>query len=263
MEHHSGFSNKERVDLYRGWALVLFLLVASFGVWKVAESYSDRVDPVSFRSFGVSGEAKASIVPDIAEFTFSVVTEGGKELAELQLENTNRMNSALAFLKQNGVDEKDIKTQQYNVSPRYQYSACSTGVCPPPQIVGYSVTQSVLVKARDFGKVGELLSGVVKNGANSVSEMRFTVDDATDAHGVARAEAIAKAKTKAEGIAHAGGFKLGRLLSIDEGISGVPYASSYARFGMGGDAMMEKAPTIAPGVDETTIVVNLRYEIRD
>lgn len=264
MEHHVVSSGEHRVTLYRNWALVIFLLIASLGVWKVADTYTRRVDPTSFRSFAVSGEAKAIVIPDIAEFTFSVVTEGGKDLSALQLENTNRMNSALAFLKQSGIEDKDVKTQQYNVSPRYEYNSCNAGgACPPPQIVGYSITQSVLIKARDFSKIGELLSGIVKNGANSVSEMRFTVDDATDAQALARSEAVAKAKTKAESVAKSAGFKLGRLLSIDEGISGIPYPISYTRFGMGGDAMMEKAPTIAPGVDETTIMVTLRYEIRD
>lgn len=263
MEHNKSFLFGHSVEFYRSLALTLFLVVAMVGVWKIADSYANRVDPVSFRSFAVSGEGKSVAVPDIAEFSFSVITEGGKDIAALQSENTNKMNSSIAFLKQNGIDEKDIKTQNYNLSPRYEYRSCTTGICPPPQIVGYSINQSVVVKVRDFSKIGELLSGIVKNGANSVSDLRFTLDDPTSVESEARAEAIEKARVKAEAVAKAGGFSLGRLLSIEETPGYYPLYSSVG-FGRGGDAMMEKsAPAIEPGSQETSVTVTLRYEIRN
>jgi uncharacterized protein YggE len=264
MDNHVS-QNERNVALYRNWALVLFLLVATFSVWRISAAYADRVDPTSFRSFMVSGEAKTSTAPDVAEFTFSVLTEGGKDLAALQTQNTNSMNSALAYVKQNGVDEKDVKTSQYNVSPRYEYSSCTGGgTCPPPQIAGYTVSQSATVKARDFSKVGDLLAGVVKNGANSVSELRFTLDDPTESAARAREEAMGKAREKAEAIAKSGKFRLGRLLSIDEsgGVS-TPMPYYFGRGGVDNMALEKAAPSIAPGSEETTVTVTLRYEIKD
>lgn len=254
---------EQKIKNYRNAILILFLIVASFAVWKFVDAYANKVDPASFRSFTVSGEGKSVVVPDIAEFSFSVVTEGGNDLAALQSENTKKMNAAIQYLKGNGIDEKDIKTQNYNVSPRYQYASCALGgICPPPQIVGYTITQGVAVKVRDFKKIGELLAGVVKNGANTVSDMRFTVDDMTTVQNAARTEAIQKAKTKAKAIAKASGFDVGKLLSIDEGMNPVAYTDSRL-FGMGGVAKESASPQIEAGSQEITVNVTLRYEIRD
>lgn len=255
---------EQKIKNYRNAVLILFLVVASFATWKFVDAYANRIDPTSFRSFTVAGEGKSVVVPDIAEFSFSVVTEGGIDITSLQADNTKKMNSAIQYLKGNGVNEKDIKTQNYNLSPRYQYSSCALGgICPPPQIVGYTITQGVTVKVRDFKKIGELLGGVVKNGANTVSDMRFTIDDMTTVQNTARAEAIQKAKDKAKAIAKAGGFDVGKLLSIDEGMNPLPYMDSRSVLGMGGYAEKAVAPQIEAGSQEVTVNVTLRYEIKD
>ena len=92
-----------------------------------------------------------------------------------------------------------------------------SNVCPPPEIVGYSITQTVSVKVRNFEKIGDLLSGIVDNGANSVSGISFTVDNSTKLENEARKNAMTEAKEKAKAVAEAGGFRLGRLLSVEEG----------------------------------------------
>jgi len=231
------------------------------------KTYSRVTEPTSFRSFSVDATGKAISVPDVAKFTFSVITEGGKDVAALQKTNTDQTNAAISYLKDQGVAVKDIKTAGYNINPRYQYYPCSnTSPCRAPDITGYSVNQSVEVKVRDFGKAGTVLSGVVSNGANSVSGLTFTTDDPTAVEDDARADAIKKAQVKAESIAKAGGFTLGRLLSINEssdGSSQPPYPYAY---GLGGsnDAAVQKvsAPTIEPGSQEVNVSVSLQYEIR-
>lgn len=136
-------------------------------------------------------------------------------------------------------------------------------VCPPAEIVGYSVQQGVTVKVRDFNITNKLLSGVVENGANSVSEIQFALDNPTEVENQARAEAIAKAKEKAKGIAEAGGFELGRLLEISESSGGyTPYYSRTAMMDMAGSKEATVAPTIEAGSEEINISVSLKYEIR-
>ena len=140
------------------------------------------------------------------------------------------------------------------------YSSEATA-CPPPEIVGYTVQQTVSVKVRDFSKVGSLLSEVVQSGANSVSQLSFTLDDPTEVQNQARAEAIQKAKDKAKSIAKAGRFDLGRLLSIEEGEGYYP----VYKYGLGGAESMAMdaapAPTIQPGSQDIQVTVTLRYEI--
>ena len=74
---------------------------------------------------------------------------------------------------------------------------------------------------------------------------------------------IQKAKEKAKAVARAGDFRLGRLLSIQEG--GFPYLPVYERadIGFGGAAPSAvSAPAIEPGSQEVKVSVTLVYEIR-
>lgn len=135
-------------------------------------------------------------------------------------------------------------------------------VCPPAEIVGYTVQQSVTVKVRDFTLTSKLLSGVVENGANAVSDIQFTLDDPTALETTARAEAFQNAKEKAESLAKAGNFSLGRLLEISETGGQIPY---YARGGVMMDMAKTEsavAPTIEAGSQEVSIQLTLKYEIR-
>ncbi|OGF81890.1 hypothetical protein A2930_00235 [Candidatus Giovannonibacteria bacterium RIFCSPLOWO2_01_FULL_45_34] len=277
----------EKLKGYLGWAGIAFIGVLSFAVLSYVQTYANSIEPGTYRSFSVSGEGKVVAVPDVAEFSFSVITQGGKDLGSLQKENTTKVNKVIEFIKSKGVAAKDIKTQNYSVEPRYTNYSCkprpmmyelpgSSGLsgagtviaypvdssCPPPDITGYTINQYVSVKVRDFTKTGELLSGVVTNGANSVSQLFFTIDDPTVLKNQARAEAIAKAQAEAKNTARAAGFRLGRLLSIDEGYGGpIYYTKSMVADGRGG-GMPEAAPTIEPGSQDITVTVNLRYEIR-
>lgn len=240
-----------------------------------ARAYSQSIEPSSFRSFSVSGEGKVTAIPDVAEFSFGVITQGGRDIADAQKQNTDKMNALVGFIKSQGVASEDIKTQQFSIEPRYQYYDCSqrmilssgTGPtpCPPPDIVGYTVTQSALVKVRDFNKIGGIMGELSQKGANSVSQLSFTIDDKTRIENDAREEAIEQAKEKARMIAKTGGFRIGKLLSIDEsGYQPIP----YYRDAVGGYAktmspeMAPVAPTIEPGSQDVTISVMLRYEIR-
>jgi len=242
-------------------ALIITALAVAYGVVVYANTYSQSIGQ-SARSFSVSGEGTVAVVPDIAEFTFGVLTEGGSDLTVLQNENAAKINQVIDFLKANGVDEEDIQTQNLNISPRYQYSSCRGGnVCPPPTIVGYTINQSVRVKVRDLDNVGELFSGVVNNGANTASNLQFTIDDPTEFENQARAEAMEEAERKAKATAEAAGFRVGKLLSISEfGGGPTPY------YGIGGALESFRAdsvaPTIEPGTEEIKITVNLFYEIK-
>ena len=263
------------------WYIVLIfgVLTLSYGIISYVNTYSRSIEPGAYKSFSVSAEGKAVSKPDVAKFSFSIITEG-KYLAKIQKENTDKANAAIDFLKKQGVDSLDIKTTNYNISPKYTYYNCSEPVvletqqigggvtkpkpCPPPEITGYTLTQTISVKIRDFSKIGDILSGIVEYGVNNVSDLTFTIDNPDKLQNEARTEAILKAKEKAQKVAQAAGFKLGNLLSIEEGYS--PY---YANYGMGGgeflglkSAAVPASPTIEPGSEETKVTVTLRYEIK-
>lgn len=270
----------EKVKNSLGIAITVAIFIFAGSALGYVKYYGKSIEPASFRSFSVSGEGKAVAIPDIAQFTFSVITEDNKKLPELQKENTEKSNKIIEFFKSQGIEAKDIKTVSYYVNPRYGYYNCppqvydatnpdnlSGRICPPPEIDGYTVNQTVLVKIRNFEKTGEILSGAVERGANSVSQLSFTIDDRSRVEQEARTLALGKAKEKAEATARAGGFRLGRLLSIDEGYAPYPYYDQYgfAREGGGGTpSQPEKVlqpNLVEPGSQEVIVNLNLRYEI--
>ncbi len=263
----------EKTKTYLGWAIIIAVLIVAGGVWSMAKTYSKSQEPGTYRSFAVSGEGKAVGVPDVAEFTFSVINEGTKDITTLEAANTAKVNKAIDFLKARNIKSEDIKTEVYSLEPRYQSTLCrplpygsnEPTVCPPPTIVGYTVRQTVLVKVRkdDFAALGELLSGVIESGANTVSQLNFTVDDPVKLENEARTEAVAKAMAKAEALADAGDFNLGRLLSVEEGGVTPFYGKSARAFDESFLATASvPAPVIEPGSQEVSVFLTLRYEIK-
>lgn len=272
---------QEKIRDYLGVAGIIALIAISGSALLAALAYDDASEPNNYRSFTVTAESKKVVVPDVAELTFTVLTEGGKNLATLQKENADKANKAISFIKESGVEEKDIKTSSYFISPRYQYYSCEprplplgagtagsaypSSVCKPPEIVGYTIRQSVTVKVRNFDTLGSLISGVVERGANEVSGPQFTVDDPDMVKEEARTEAISKAREKAKAVARAGRFDLGKLLSISEG-GDYPVPYMYARGaadGIGGVLESKTDVSIEPGSQEVRVTVTLQYEIED
>lgn len=252
-----------------GTATGAIALVALSALW-YASSYAHSFRPESgWNTISVTAEGKATGVPDIAQISFSVSTDGGKDVSAAQESTNKKMDDITKFLVDQGVGKDDITTTGYNVNPRYNYPVCTGGICRSPEVTGYTVMQSVSVKVRDVSKSGAIVSGVVSKGATGVSGPTFVIDDATKLQDEARGKAIAKAKAKAETIAKQSGIKLGKLLSItDDTQNPMPY-------GMGGDAMYESqkgggmmapaaatAPNIQPGSQDVTINVTLNYSIR-
>src|SRR3989338_2971916 len=190
-------------NIFGGVAVVL-LLVLMYVTTTWVTSYAKSHEPSTYRSFSVSAEGKVVAVPDVAEFSFTVITNGGRDISKLQKENTEKVNSAIEYVKGFDVDEKDIRTTRYSIDPRYTNYSCPEqgGPCPPSEITGYSIRQSVQVKVRNFDNAGKIIAGVVYHGANSVSQLSFMIDDVTVYQDQARAEAIGKAQQKAKMIAN-------------------------------------------------------------
>jgi uncharacterized protein YggE len=257
-----------KIKNYLGIAGIVGILLAALVAWQFASAYADSVQPGAYRSFSVTGDGKTVAIPDVATFTFSVITEGGKDLGQLQTQNTNFANSAIEYVIGQGVESKDIKTQGYDVSPRYQYSNCgpvpygSSSTCPPPVIVGYTVTQTVSVKVRNLAKAGTIIGGVVNSGANSVSQLQFTLDNPDAAKAAARSEALAKAQAKAQEVAREGGFGLGKLISVQINEGGQLPVYYGLGAGMASKAEIAPAPTVEAGSQEVNVTVSMTYEIR-
>jgi uncharacterized protein YggE len=214
----------------------------------------------------VSGHGEAVAVPDIATFSFSVVSQKAA-VADAQADATAKANTTTAYLKAAGIDEKDIQTSNYSINPQYDYvqTACTNGYCPGGRQVlrGYEVRQTTTVKVRDTSKAGDLLAGVGGKGATEVSGLNFTFDDPTRVQTDARDKAIADAKAKADVLAKQLGVSIVRVTAFSENSGGYPQPMAY---GLGGATNQAKdmavAPEISVGQNKVTNDVSVTYEIR-
>lgn len=238
-------------------AALLAVLVLAVLSSKALLDYGHSLQPA--QTITVSADSKASIVPDLATLNFSVVSEG-TDTVKLQTDNNNKINDAIAYLKTQSIDSKDIKTSGYNLNPKYVYNP-KTG---QNYISGYTMTQTVTVKIRDFAKISPILAALPEKGINSINGPSFSVEDQDKYLNQARAEAFAKAKAKAQAMADYAGAHLGRVVTFNENGGGYPiyYDRMETMSAKGGVAAPVPAPTIEPGSQDVTVTVNVTYEIR-
>lgn len=248
---------QEKAEIYF-WVLLDVLILGIivnlvFFVMPAVHNYGKSL--VASRTLTVSASGKTFVAPDIAESSFSVVSRG-KNPDELSDANNQKITAVISFLKSSGLDEKDIKTTAYNLSPDYQYD-------PQTQrnfITGYTLTQTVSVKIRDLTKVAKIVGGLTPLGVNQIGGINFSVDDPETSLSAARADALQKARKKAENTASQSGVKLGRVLNISES-QNIPIL--YYNYGMSAAMPLKEnvTPTIEPGTQEVTAQVTVTYEL--
>jgi hypothetical protein len=208
-------------------------------------------------TIAVTAEGKVTAIPDVGLISLAVESRGAK-VSSVQTDNTKKINDIIAFLKGLGVEAKDLRTSQYNLSPIYSYDP-KTG---QQNLDGYSLHQTVEVKIRQLDKVGDILAGSLERGANQVGQLSFTIDDQDKLQQEARLKAIAKARAKAEDLAQAAGVRLGRVRSFSENINTPsPYPMYYARDMAVGLESKAAAPAIETGSQDIVVNVSLSFEI--
>lgn len=233
--------------------LAAFLLFAGLnqmvGTWN---NYRNGGAVVTAQTVSFTGEGKVKAAPDTAKVEIGLVTEG-KDSISVQNKNTEKMNAVIDFLKKDQkIDSADIKTSNYSLSPKYEYSKGKS------TLVGYVLNQTVTATVRDLTKIGDILDGAVEKGANEIQSVSLFVDKPEDLKNQAREEAIKQARDKAKAASKNAGFGLGRLIGFSENLSGEPrvFAEMLSK---GGGAT---APQIEPGTQEIIVNVTLTYLLK-
>lgn len=243
----------------RIFIIVIVFLVGLLGFWgfRMYEIWNSAHGNYA-REISVDGIGKTYVIPDIAEVTLGVTTDAATS-DEAVKQNTKKINAVMEALNSFKIEKKDIQTTGYYLNPKYNWTQDKGSVQD-----GYTLNQTILVKVRDFAKVGEILAKTTKAGANTVGGVNFTIDDPEKGKAEARAEAIKKAKAKALVIADQAGLSLGDVVNYYE------YGDAYLSYGKGGYAMAEGGgggemavvPVIEPGQNEVNMTVNLTYKLR-
>lgn len=206
-------------------------------------------------AFTVTGVGTVSVKPDIATVNVGVQATG-TTVKEVQDNLNKNINAVSIAVKKLGVDEKDIKTSNYNMYPDYDYTGSRQ------KIVGYQASSNLTIKVRDIEKANSVVDAATAAGANTVGGISFDVDDKTKAEDEARKLAVADAKTKAELAAKTAGFTLGKIINYQESTGGNRIYPMYAKADSlavpGGGAPTE----LETGSTDIQLTVTLSYEVK-
>lgn len=257
------FFESPRIEKLAAVFLVVTSLLVSF---MALDALFDLFEPRPSMGniISVEGVGTITAIPDIARLTFSV-SEEGASASEAQEKSAEKVNSALALLDAFNIEEADIKTTSYNLSPKYNRSQpCFNGFCPEYEqtIIGYTTSQTVEVKVRDTASVGDVLSKLGDAGVSNLYGPSFTIDDPEELQAQARAKAIEDAQIKAKSLAKDLGVRLVRVTGFWENPGGYPVPYAEKAFGFGGDGTASLSPELPTGENEVTSRVSITYEIR-
>ena len=120
----------------------------------------------------VFGEGLVSVDADTLKITLGVVTEG-VELETIQAENAAAITRVIQALHDNGIKHDEIKTIDYRIDPQYRYEDSKQ------LFVGYRITHMLEVKTKQIKNAGKIVDSAVKNGANTVTNIQFTIENDT------------------------------------------------------------------------------------
>ncbi|MCX6717101.1 MAG: SIMPL domain-containing protein [Candidatus Taylorbacteria bacterium] len=208
----------------------------------------------------VSGKGELTVKPDIATISFSTTAEDLDVSKASDLVN-KYMADIVSNLKLNGVDDKDIKTTNYNIYPRYDYLNAQVYPYSGKQVlVAYVVTQSINLKIRDLSKAGKIISDLGSLKVTDMSGLTFTNDKYDDLVKQARDEAIVQARDEAKKLAKSLGVILVKIVGYSEGGN---YPVYYDRAMVSSAPMGKGAEAVLPtGENKITSNVSITYEIR-
>lgn len=187
-------------------------------------------EPETITVVGVAKSVQKNQIASYSAGVDSVQSDKDKAIKEVNTKVTDLIKAVKNF----GVDEKDIKTQ--NLSVYQQEESYYEDGAQRTRKGQWRVNNTVEIKLRDVDKASELTSLLTSSGATNVYGPNFTFEDTSGAEKGLFETAMKDAKEKADMLAKASGRQVGRVVNIVEGgiSSNVPLYSAKVMDGMGG-----------------------------
>lgn len=210
----------------------------------------------------VSSKGSVYAVPDRAELRFGIRTQA-EAATQAQQENSTKVDAVVKVLKENGIEEKDIQTAMYDVSPQYDWNTGNGD-----QIIGYSVYTTLVVRNTAIEDAGKLITACTGAGANEFNGVSYSCTKYDDLYGEALQNAVAAARGKAEKLAAAAGRTLGEVAVLTEGYQDMTFANDSDKVYAAESAMdagagaAEESANLMPGEAEITATVTVTYQLR-
>ncbi len=269
-------NNKHWMDsseMGKGVAFAMIVSLALVSIFLIAKTVNTiksyptiGQDNTVNSSISVTGKGEVNAIPNMGTFSFTI-SENAATIQSAQAKASDKSQKALAFLKQSGIDDKDIQTNSYQTGPHYnnyisQPIICTSKVCPPsvPKTSGFEVNQTITVKVRKVDGASALIAGIGGLGITNIGDLSLSLDNQDELQSQARDAAIIDARVKAIHLANTLGVHLGKVSSFSDSYSPMPtYASVYGSMAKSVDAA--PVPALPVGENKVTSEVNITYQI--
>jgi uncharacterized protein YggE len=175
-----------------------------------------------------------------------------KEAKASQENNAKVSNEIIRVLKELGIEDKDMQTTEFSITPIYTYYPDKE-----PTIRGYQTSNMVSVTLRDLKKIGTVIDVSARAGANRFQNISFDIADREPLKFQAIEDAMRDARKKAETALKPEGEKILQIVtvSVDGGWSAP--SPTYRNDMKEGAA--PSAPNIQAGELTLTISVQVTY----
>ncbi|KKS94586.1 MAG: hypothetical protein UW68_C0029G0012 [Candidatus Collierbacteria bacterium GW2011_GWB1_44_6] len=220
--------DKTDLDVFIKWILGGLMILGAVYFFPWGDITWGRVILKNEAVVTVTGYAESEEKNQVAMFSAGVTSINDNKDTAVNEVNT-KMTALIMVVKNFGIDEADIQTQQASV---YQMQENLD-----PTLIGrggvklgqWNASNTISITLRDVDKAGELTDILNQSGANNVYGPNFQLDTSKKAEDKLMGAAVADAKVKAEAMAAASGAKLGKVVSINESGTASPVYPLFAR----------------------------------
>lgn len=170
-------------------------------------------DPAIVR---VAGRAELYLPPDQARIKVSFYSPGktANEATDAVSVRARALDAAVR-----AIDAQKTMLERTDLSVRPVMK--EGGNRRPDRINGYEATADVTIRVKDLALLARAVEAAVNASPDTFSDVDFFIDDTLKAREQTRKAAITDAVSKARIYVEGAGFKLGRLLLVEEGGSGL------------------------------------------
>ncbi len=144
-------------------------------------------------TISVTGTGTISSEPDTMKIVATVETSNPIS-EEAVTDNTAIIKKTINLLKKTGLKEKDIKTENYTLNFRADYSN--------DKEKKFFVTNQITITSKDLKNTGDILSALNKGGVSNIGQVQFLISDKKELQDKAYKLAYEDAKEKAALIAN-------------------------------------------------------------
>ena len=249
--------------------------------------------PSAAAGISAAGRGIASAPPDLADLSLGVEAFAGSVKAA-RTAAAEAMTAMLEALKANGVAERDIRTDYFDIRPQYtgrEITRCPAGdtdsaaaAVPGREgggpeladgcyqewqqvLTGYLVSNTVKVKVRDLESLSPVIDAATAAGGDLTrfNRLSFAIEDTAALQEQARAAAVADLQERAGQLAEFGGVALGELISIAETGFAPPERADLSKTALAmeaADASAGRSTPIAAGQLSVEVTVQGTFAIR-